>query len=701
MRVIFLVVLFTIFNISAFATSSCHMQILESTTKSFHKFIEQKLNLQDSQKDFYKTIGFKSTGTESGIKLLLNIELSELKSITGANEYAGFDKLIKEFFNENKREGSLVSSNSFYPDESKLPCLDETLYLSEQKHCLNGFDSLDNEQIGELKNLIENIFKSTQINLREIDPNEFRANKKVKVIANQGVTSLDGFELQVDSSLDSTTSTIGGASACSINKNTKSIECDFKKPGTMIVEISNGTYSGFITLKYSKDQFFKLNKLSSGEFNVLKITESNQSGEVMENFTIEEESKKFCSKKTSKIIKCLNQDYEIKLLVNIEEEILTEKIEAKNNFYFSGDASKNPLYVYLRPVVIKDGKEDLAALESVILSDIKDCEVISTKRKLLKCLRKDAIYTVKATKDNVEIEFTVADNKSIGRLDLKISDFKMNSMEQYNLIQVTNNGSAISLRSLADLGIDLSIEGSSKLIENQSAILSDRKESAYTFKVTLKKGDQIKEQSVEVSKYVANNSFYFEISKENKYCRFNLKRSMTLDDQINVGLSSYSSEYLDIEITKDENVSCSDVQNNGDSTQVICTIPKSVYSGSATLKLLSNGNVIRTQSCNLVNSGYRLSFEEEDYDDDDDWDGEFRGKTYKKRSVGADIGVSAADVFSAILPEYLSGKYGNQNNNQYYNPMMYQPYYYGGPMLPSGYGAPAWDTRYIFDTATY
>lgn len=700
MKVIFLVVLFTFFNISVFAASSCHMQILDTTTDNFHKFIEQKLNLQDSQKDFYKSIGFKSVGTESGVKLLLNIELNELKSITSADEFSRFNNLIKEFFEENKQEGTIASGNSFFPDEAKLPCLDETLFMTEHKQCLNGFDSLDNDQIGKLKNLIESVFKSTQINLREIDPNEFKADKKVKVVANQGVTSLDNFELTVDSSDDSSSSSIGGARACSINKGAKAIECSFKKPGTKKIAISNGTYSGFITLKYSKDERFKLNKLNDdGEFNVLKITESNQSGEVIDTFTIENVSKEFCSMKPPRTIKCIPQDFEIELKVNVEEEILSEIINAKNDFFFSGDTSKNPLYVYLRPIVLKNGKEDAKGLESVIITENTDCVVISSSRKLLKCLRKDTIYKIKATKDAQVIEFTIADNNAIGKLDLIVSEFKMNSMEQYNSIQVTNNGVAISLSSLSSLGIELNIEGDSKIIENQAAILSERKEAPYSFKVTLKKGDQNKEQVVSVSKYVADNSFYFALKKDDKYCRFSLRRSMTIDSDVDVGSSSYVSELLDIEISNDDSVNCSQVQINTGSIQVICTIPKSTYSGSATLKLLSNGNVLRTQSCNLVNPEFRLNKDDEVPDDDSD--DESSGRSRKSKSLGAEIGASAADAFSAILPQYLEGMYGNQNNSQYYNPLMYQPYYFGGPMMPSNYGSQMWDTRYIFDTATY
>jgi hypothetical protein len=676
------------------------MQILEKTTENFHNFIEQKLNLQDSQKEFYKTIGFKSAGTESGVKLLLNIESKDLKSITGPEEYDRFDSLIKEFFNENKREGSVVTSNSFFPDESKLPCLDETLFMTEQKHCLNDFNSLNNEQINKLKDLIENIFISTQINLQEVDPNQFRSVKTVKIVANQGVTTLDGFTLSTESSHDSTTSTFGGEKACSINKGTKTISCDFKEiPGTMKVELSNGTYSGFINLEYSKDQFYKLNKLSDGEFNVLKVSESNHSGEAIENFTIDESSTAICNKKTPTNVSCELKDLETQLKVSVEEEVLVASVNAKNNFYFSGDTSKNPLYVFLRPVIIKDGKEDLDALESVILTDIQDCEVISKKRKLLKCLRKDQVYNVKAQRDTQVIEFTVADNNSLGKLDLIISDYKMNSLEQYNTVQVTNNGSAISLSSLSSLGIELNIEGDSKLIGSHSAILSERRESPYSFKVTIKKGSEIKEKIISVSKYVTDNSFYFDIKKSDKYCRFNLRRLESANNSVDVGSSSYSSELLDIEISNDDAVNCSTVQNNTSTTQVICTIPRSVYSGSVTLKLISNGNVMRTQSCNLENVRYRLN--EDDEVEENDWDSEDGGKIYKKKSAGAIIGASAADAFSTILPEYLNGKYGNQNNFQYYNPLMYQPYYYGGPMMPSSYGSPAWDTRYIFDPMTY
>jgi hypothetical protein len=697
MRVNLLVVFLTFFSLSVSAANSCHQQILEATTKKFHGFIDSKidsLELNNSQREFYKTIGFHSVGTESGIKLILNLKVSELKEITSDNEFKQFNSILKDFFEANKRVGSVSSINSFYPKEEDLPCLDESLFLTEHKQCLNGFFTLENDQLSKLQKQIESIFNASALTLKEVSPSKFSKDKVVSVTSEPQIANLTAFTLDADSDLE-----------CS--KNGLQLKCSFKEPGKKEVRLSDGTRSGRISLEYNLDEVYELSEdLGNNTYNVLKLSAASPDGEAITDFKVTS-AEDICKKEEDKI-KCTLGDRPSLLTVipeSKEDSSLSLNLMPDDSFYIHADEDKDPLYSYLRPVILVAGKESIESLESVNYVDLKTCTLISESRKLIKCPKLIEPYDIEATRtlaDKSEIAtYTLVAKSELNDLSLEVSNFKIESLEQFDTIKVLNAGVAISPASFNELGIKLSFPENVVFDESKSLLLSNRSEEAYSYEVSILKNDKVEATAtVNVGKHVADNSFFFSVNKTNRFCRLSLMKVNDVKDYSEVGNELYAAEFFDIEIEKSKGVHCSNVERNEGSTQVMCSIPKTKYSGTVKLTLSSNGEVVRTTTCTIKNREYDFDSESEDDDNDDDDDREFKGKTSKRKSAGAEIGENFADVFSSAVPEYLKGKYG-QNNYQYYNPLMYQPYYFGGPYLPSSYMPSAWDTRYIFDPATY
>ena len=695
MRANLLVVLLTFLSLSVSAASSCHQQILESTTDRFHKFIEAKIktkDLSDSQKEFYKTIGFKSIGTESGIKLILNMKMSELKSITSEHEFNKFNEILSEFFETNKRIGSQATDNSYFPKESDLPCMDDSLFLTEHKHCLNGKFDLEENQLIELQKAIEGIFKATGITLSEINPSSFNSKKTLEVTSQVPLLNLSGFTLDTE---------------LNCQKSGLQIVCDFKVPGEESLRISDGTRSAEITLKYSKESIYEISDdLGENTYHILKSNEDFPDGQVIADFEILPNSIE-CKKVENKI-KCIPGISPDVLRVIPEakaDQILSVDIKAESGFYIEADEDKDPLFSYLRPIVLVKGQEDIASLGSVDFVDLKSCSVISLERKLIKCPKLLEPYDIEAKKTISETQelasYTVATKSELGELSLEVTKHEMDSLSQMNLLKVKAAGVVISPDSFGDLGIKLNIPEGVSFDSANSLLTGERKEESYSYEISISKEDEVKASvSVKVSKHVADNSYFFEKNNQSRFCRLNLMKVNGVKDFVNVGNDIYASEFFDIEVEASKDVSCSSVQRTSGSTQVMCNIPKDKFKGTVKVKLSSNGNIVRTTSCEIRNHSYDFSSDKEEDDDDDEEDNS-RGKRRKSKSAMSEIGETFADAFSSSIPKYMESKYGNQNNFQYQNPLMYQPYYYGGPFMPSGYMSNPWDTRYIFDTRSY
>ncbi|WP_127717766.1 hypothetical protein [Halobacteriovorax sp. HLS] len=699
MRVFLGAFLFLFINTTSMAASSCHQQVLEKMTSELHSYIKSSVNVEDfadSQKDFYKKIGFQSIGTDSGVKLILNVDIKDLEKSSSAEEFKVFNDVLNNFFAKNKRVGTIANSDGFYPKDDVLPCFDQSLFLSQHKQCLNGLDTLDSSQIDALGLAIKSIFDATSIRLVEVDKSSFTKDKVINVITSMKLENLSGLNLD------------GDTKGCAISG--MLIKCSFSEFGKKSISLQGPSSFASIELEYLDGSTYLLSdELGNNTYNVIKKSPENPKGKAIEDFTIVQGAKN-CSKDGVNI-SCTNLNEMFVLKVNPEkkeDEQLSLEIRPSNAFYIQGDDTKDPLYSYLQPVLIKDSKEVSVEEGKVNFIDLKTCEVISRSRNIIKCPKLDEPYNIEAQlveeSSTSKADYTVVAKGQLGQLSLEITPYQTDSLQQIDTIKVMASGVAISANSFSKLGITLKYDQDIRYDMNNSFFSSKRKEKDYSYIVELYENGTFKsKQQVNVAKYVADNSFFFNTISKDRYCRFSLMKVLDVGNYVDVGSSSYISEMFETKVSPSKGVSCSGVQKNSNSTQIMCTISKDKFSGSVKVDLLSNGSVVRSANCNLTNSEYDFEREDDDKFPGDDEDREFRGKTIKRSTASSKaLADSATDAFSALLPEYLKSRYPT-SNTQYYNPLMYQPYYYGGPMLPSSYGniPGMWDTSYIFNPATY
>ncbi|OUR98900.1 hypothetical protein A9Q84_05665 [Halobacteriovorax marinus] len=693
--------------------SQCQTTILEQYNKQFQSFLDEELE-QNSNKEIFKSIGLQSEATEDGLKLILNLKMQELKKIVDPKQMGIFKELVNRFFDKNKRKGTALGGNFFYPDDSNFPCMDSSLFLEGSKQCLRKFSSLSGEQVSILAAQLNEVYsKISSVTLNEIEQNTSDSNKTVKISLYPEGSSSTNLQIVPNA----------GSSNCALDVGKMEITCDLKELKNLNLQVSWGDLSDSIDLKFSNEAQYKLAPVVDDltaeverKFNVLKIDPDHLEGIMLSSGEVTIfEGVDDCSFVESKMISCeiTNRNFTLKVYPNEKQtNILEVNITPENYIELRKDKDKNPLYSYVVVELYKGGKlvespENLT-FGTELATDSGKCKPIANSTKNYQCIRGTEPYNITAKSDELEANSQIFQKVNLDNLSLELSEVEITSVDQINLVRVKNSGLVIPSSVFGELKISLEIikpEGIKSTLNSVAGELtSKRGEKNYDLLVVLKlNGVEKDKKKINISKYIAGDNFFFDIEKGNRFCSFKLMKIDTNGKFSSVGQSQFAEKFFDITVTS-KLANCSKVEQTAADVKIFCSLNRKKLKGNIKVVLKSNDAVVRSVQCVAYNRDFH--FDKSDDDDEEDFN-EFGGRSKRgkksKRGFDHEFAQEVTDNFTALVPKYFEAKYGTSQQIQpSYNPFMYNYGYPGQAYVPGYYTSPTmWDTMYLFNPGTY
>ncbi|CBW25228.1 putative exported protein [Halobacteriovorax marinus SJ] len=687
MRVYLLSILLFIFTLQAGAIT-CEERILNQYNDDFHRFLEEKFS-ENSNLELFKTFGFLGKPTEHGFKMVLN---TSIDAMAGSESMKLFEQAASEFVKSKARGGTdyevLRGHLFFFPEDSNLVCQSASVYLDEAAPiCSINEIKFNSGRIGELKSFLDNIFENIpQMELEEVDPNPYKVEKRVRINMKDELFSSTNFELKV----------VGGN--CDLEGGLKrEFNCTAVLGESIELNLRVENLNDDIVLEVSSKDGYSLNPVEGKtyEYEIEKKSLSKED-EILSSENFEIVSGECKGEGTRIICEAPSETYTLKVIPEGKtSEEMSLDLSPSHGFELKLRPDESAQFKIVQAFFYDSSENSLEELAKVEFATNDNCTVISSKIKILKCKKLLEPYSVEATYSGSVVEVKRVEIGSFEEFSLKLTRSNADSLSQDDQVVVLGDGEEISPSSFDEYGIKLNITTDPSheftYSKSQSLISSKKEDESYSLKIDLLHNSKVVDsKNISIDKYIAGDNYFFDIIKGNRRCQYRLMKFAGNDNFLGIGQEEYISKLMKVEVEASR-ASCSDVQQGKDSIQGFCTLRRDKLQDRVTIKLISNGAVVRSTSCLIVNEDYN----DDDEDEDDD-------RVFRSSSSSSAYADQLTDSISKAIPNYFSSKYQTQQPS-YYNPLMYNYGYYPySNYSPGYYQSPGlWNTMYMFNPATY